>query len=965
MVHEERDEVSSDRALLERFLRRREEAAFVTMVKRHGPMVLRVCRRVQGNEHDAEDAFQVTFLLLARKAGSIHKRESLASWLHGVAYRVAQEAKGQAFRRQAREKRAADLRRPSPNSDTASRELEGTVDEALRQVPERYRIPLLLCYLEERTQEEAAEQMGCPLGTVRSRLARGRDRLKEVLTRKGVCLSATGLGPPLVTSAAHTQLSSPLVTATAQAAMRYAWALPTSGMISAQARTLLEGVLKAMGTAKIKFVALVGLAAGMLALGGGGLAHQFLRQPVPAVTVEGSRDEKKMPPPISSKPAEPASSQEMSIRGRVLGPDGKALSGAKLFVTRVVREEPLNPRDIAVGLVGAAGPDGRFELSVKPTGAPRLYVVAFAPGFGVDWIELVSGKIPSDLTLRLPKDVPITGRVVNTEGRPVAGVSVSAVSLFVPRKERLDDYLAGWLVNLQDTLSTPDRRLYAPLDGITGATTTDQGGHFTLRGAGGERIVVVTFSGAGVARSTPYVITRPGFDPRPYNEVLRKKEHDNLRVLNRFLGLNPPMFTFVAEAGKTVEGVVRQAGSGKPLAGCSLRIQTGFDDGIQVVSDADGRYRIDGVPKNARGYLVSINSPKGTALLPRTAQLADSAGYAPVRLDVELAQGTVITGRVVDRQTGEGVKSGIRLAPLPGNSFFGAKPGFDNYLRDRTMQATDDKGRFRLVTIPGKALVLAQAYGAKEQLDGKPLCPYREAVPDPDYRGLFKRESGTQSWTVTTAGGIEFMSIENAVKVTDVKEDGSTEVVLYMDRGLTASVRVEDADGQPLAGAWVAGLTDHWPVTYRLTGATAPVLALNPNRPRQLAAFHPERKLGGTVLVRGDEKEPVALALGPVGSVAGRLLDADGQPLAGASVSIYGTGSIGGELYRFARPTGSPVVTGKDGRFTVNGVVPGVPFYLQMQQGKSYLGGRPKIGVRQLKPGETLDLGDRRTEPLQ
>jgi hypothetical protein len=520
-------------------------------------------------------------------------------------------------------------------------------------------------------------------------------------------------------------------------------------------------------------------------------------------------------------------------------------------------------------------------------------------------------------------------------------------------------------VSLRDTLSTPNKRLYVPLDSIAGATTTDQDGRFTLRGAGGERIVAVTFDGAGVARSTPYVITRLGFDPRPYNDALRKKEYDDLRVLNRFLGLYPPALTFVAEAGKTVEGVVRQAGSGKPFAGCRLFIHTGFDDGIQVVTDAEGRYRIDGVPKNARGYFVSIEPPKGTALMRRTAQVADSAGYAPVRLDVELAEGTVLTGRVVDRQTGEGVKAGIRLAPLPGNSFFGSKPGFDNYLRDRTMQNTDDEGRFRLVTIPGKALVMVQVYRAKEQLDGKPICPYRGAVPDPDYRELFKRESGTESWTVTTAGGMELMSTENAVKVTDVKEDGSTDVVLYVDRGLTAAVRVEDADGQPLTGAWVAGLTDSWPNTYRLTDATAPVLGLNPNRPRRLAAFHREKKLGGTVLVRGNEKEPVALRLGPVGSVAGRLLDTDSRPLAGVLVSIYGDGTVGGELYRFARPTGNPVVTGKDGRFTVTSVVPEVPFYLQMRQGKTYLGGKPKIGLRQLKPGETLDLGDRRTEPLQ
>jgi RNA polymerase sigma-70 factor (ECF subfamily) len=113
MVNARAYEGTSDGELMERFLAGREEGAFVALLKRHGPMVLHVCRRVRGNEHDAEDAFQATFLLLARKAGSIRKRESVASWLHGVAQRVAREARGRAARRQARERRAADMRRTS------------------------------------------------------------------------------------------------------------------------------------------------------------------------------------------------------------------------------------------------------------------------------------------------------------------------------------------------------------------------------------------------------------------------------------------------------------------------------------------------------------------------------------------------------------------------------------------------------------------------------------------------------------------------------------------------------------------------------------------------------------------------------------------------------------------------------------------------------------------------------------
>jgi hypothetical protein len=182
---------------------------------------------------------------------------------------------------------------------------------------------------------------------------------------------------------------------------------------------------------------------------------------------------------------------------------------------------------------------------------------------------------------------------------------------------------------------------------------------------------------------------------------------------------------------------------------------------------------------------------------------------------------------------------------------------------------------------------------------------------------------------------------------------------------VTGHVLVQTADGKPLAGAWVAGLTDSWPVTYKLPEPTATVYALNPEKPRTLAVVHPEQQHGGTVAIRGDEKEPVVVKLGPLGKVAGRLLDTDDNPFAGAEVSINAQGTAGSELYRFASPTGKPAVTNKDGRFVLTGVVPGIPFYLQIRKGDYFFGGKPKIGLRQLKPEESLDLGNRTVEQQQ
>ena len=155
---------ADDGQLLERFAVRQEPAAFNALLARHGPMVLGVCRRVLHHAQDAEDVFQATFLLLARKARTIRKRASVGSWLHGVAYRLAVQTKVREARRQVRERQAADMRRTTPRFEAAWQELQTLLDEELQRLPEKDRLPLVLCYLEGQTQEETARQLGWPLG---------------------------------------------------------------------------------------------------------------------------------------------------------------------------------------------------------------------------------------------------------------------------------------------------------------------------------------------------------------------------------------------------------------------------------------------------------------------------------------------------------------------------------------------------------------------------------------------------------------------------------------------------------------------------------------------------------------------------------------------------------------------------------------------------------------------------------
>src|SRR4051812_5492279 len=187
----------SDEQLLERFLAHRDETAFAALMQRHGPMVLGVCRAVLRHPQDAEDAAQSTFLVLAKKAAAIRQHSSLASWLHGVAYRLAMKARAAQVR--ASQEQRPGRPSPSPMDDLTWRGLRQGLHEDLRRLPESYRLPLVLCSLEGQTQDEAARRLGWTTGMVKGRLDRGRALLRRRLTRRGLTLAV----PLLATSLAQ------------------------------------------------------------------------------------------------------------------------------------------------------------------------------------------------------------------------------------------------------------------------------------------------------------------------------------------------------------------------------------------------------------------------------------------------------------------------------------------------------------------------------------------------------------------------------------------------------------------------------------------------------------------------------------------------------------------------------------------------------------------------------------------
>jgi RNA polymerase sigma-70 factor (ECF subfamily) len=267
---------STDGELLERFVSRRDEAAFEALLCRHGPMVLAVCRRVLRNEADAEDAFQATFLVLVKKAASVRPRGLVGNWLYGVAHTTALKARAMNTKRAAKEREAG---RPKQEVTAGTREqLHSLLDEGLKALPDKYRAPIVLCELEGKSIKEAARHLGCPTGTVGTRLARGRTLLARRLSRAGLTLSGGVIATALAQCAPTRAVPPLLMSSTAQAAALVTAGQAPAAAASAKVAALTERAVEALLLAKLKIVTGLLLAVAGVAIGLGVFAHQASAQ---------------------------------------------------------------------------------------------------------------------------------------------------------------------------------------------------------------------------------------------------------------------------------------------------------------------------------------------------------------------------------------------------------------------------------------------------------------------------------------------------------------------------------------------------------------------------------------------------------------------------------------------------------------------------------------------------------------
>lgn len=339
---------ATDGQLLRQYVQSKDDRAFSVLLRRHGDMVFRVCHRVLNHQADAEDAFQVTFLILAQRGSSIRRSSSLCSWLHGVALRTAKNLQRQKCKRTEKEAHQA---KSSTVTDADVNDIWPILDKVIAELPERYRLPVIICYLEGRTNDEAAIELGCSRGTIAGRLSRARDLLRQRLQRHGVTLTGTLLTLMFGTQASQAAPSTMIVTSTCQSATAF-----SSEMLSGQAQWLLQKGLNQMTVTKI-CQATVMLLTLTLCMAGGILLAQSDKSKTPSARSENQETEDKTKPPAQTwkKVAELVGhDRRQEVRTVAFSPDGRFIasggedmkvilwdvkSGKKLSVTKAHKDE--------------------------------------------------------------------------------------------------------------------------------------------------------------------------------------------------------------------------------------------------------------------------------------------------------------------------------------------------------------------------------------------------------------------------------------------------------------------------------------------------------------------------------------------------------------------------------------------------------------------------------------------------
>ncbi len=413
----------ADSQLLQDFAARQEEAAFAALVRRHGALVWGVCQHFLHHEQDAEDAFQATFLVLARRAASIRKTQSVSSFLYGVAYRIALRVKQRARRRKARELQAAGGPIEKPRDDFAWRELQAMLDEEVARLPEKYRSPFVLCCLEGKSRDEAAHELRCKVGTISSRIARARHLLQTRLGKRGVTLSAALCAAVLWKQTAAATVPAMLASSTIQAAT----GTVQSGSVSAMA--LAEGALRTMRFTRWHVGAMLILGVSLLAAGAGVSRYIAVESPkaepneAPADRAEARKDRYDDPLPPGAMARLGTVRQRAPDSQVAVTADGKEIVAVGDQLT-VRRFDAQTGELRSIRQLPKSSDTGLFRTWLSPHGTFVLTAYNIGPRYRMDLWDLAAGKIRQKLALS-EDNAGLCGAAFSADERRVAIAEIS------------------------------------------------------------------------------------------------------------------------------------------------------------------------------------------------------------------------------------------------------------------------------------------------------------------------------------------------------------------------------------------------------------------------------------------------------------------------------------------------------------------------------------------------------------
>jgi len=928
----------SDRQLLERFNSRRDtagEAAFAALVARHGPMVLGVCRQLLADRHLAEDAFQASFLVLARKAGSIRDPDLMGNWLYGVALRTARCARLRLARRRKSEEIGTMIRPgssvpvestvPPAEEAVVAREQAEALHGEIERLPDAFRLPVVLCYLEGLTVHEAAQRLRWSHGTVRSRMARAREKLRRALTRRGIVVPAAALAAVLDSRPAAASVSSHLYDITTRAALRFAAGPAAGDALSASTTALAQEVLRSMLIHKLRLVAVTVLFLGAVAASAGYLTGSLAMKDEPKRSPAGPQTK------LAAKP-EAALPGRMFVTGRVLDPAGKPVAGVPIDVVGRVRKPWVGTGDFleSHSLLGrgTTDADGRFRLEasrISADGFFEVHALAAAAGFGLGWARLNPDAEQPAAEIRLQPEQIIRGKLVDINGQPAARVELWTRSVGRPSE-----------IGTFDGVNMGKNRPAAGLRTWPSPITTDEQGRFALTGIGHDLTVAfgvhdLRFADQGLRIQT---------DARDADKEI----------------------TLALQPATIVEGRALAADTGQPVARALVDVSSsngpdGLGGGGVARSRADdqGHFAANVLP--GKHYSIQAHPPEGQPYLVPKLDFEWTKGAVRKVMDVKLPRGVVIRGKVTEQGTGRPLL-GASVQFIPARNRNNVISGW------QAVVASKDDGSYQIVVPPGKGHLFV--YG-----------------PTSDY--ILEVIGGRMLYNGQPGGERYYAHDIIAYEVKD--GDPPREIVVSLRPGKTIKGRIVGPEGQTVDKAEIIATLHfnyfhlNWrgDLTIHARDGSFELHGLDPETPARVSFLDAEHQWGATVELSGKQAgEEVTIQLQPCGQAKARFVGPDGKALAKISSRLEIVGTPGPHEWDLRPESKSKLaadaagivnldrkhywngrLTDAAGRITLPGLIPGALYRISDHSTTNVE--NKGVQVRKdvtVKPGETLDLGD-------